>query len=204
MSATTTPQDSGAKILSAAAELFGERGYKATATRAIAERAGVNEVTLFRRFKNKQGILAALGEQWAESMAGFAVESMPAAEDTRGTLLALARMEVAQANRFGAAAMRLALDAHSTPEVAELMSGGPSSNHDGLAEYVAQRQAAGDIRRDLSPDIVADAFFALTSTLVMSRQLLAGTTELYGLSSDDTTDQLFALFWAGIKKRKKH
>lgn len=194
----TTGQDAGARILSAAAELFGERGYKATTTRAIAERAGVNEVTLFRRFKNKQGVLAALGERWAASMAGFAVESIRDPSDTRGTLLQLARMEVAQATEFGAAAMRLAFDAKSTPEVAELMAGGPSSNHQGLAEYVALRQTAGDLRPDLSPDIIAEAFFALTSTLVMSRELLAGSGDLYGLTPAETTSQLFELFWFGV------
>jgi len=48
--------DTETKILTAAAELFSERGYAGTTTRAIAGRAGVNEVTLFRRFENKAGV----------------------------------------------------------------------------------------------------------------------------------------------------
>ena len=103
----------GEAILAAAAELIGERGYNATTTRAIAERAGVNEVTLFRHFKNKQGILAALAETWAPRMAGFAVGAVPEPGDTRGTLARLAEMEVAQATAIGGVAMRLAMDAAS-------------------------------------------------------------------------------------------
>ena len=90
-----TPETgTGEAILAAAAELFGERGYRGTTTRAIAGRAGVNEVTIFRRFANKQGVLSALGESWAASMAGFAVAAggIPDPADIRATLHSLARM----------------------------------------------------------------------------------------------------------------
>ncbi len=45
------------KILEAARTLFVKNGFKATTTRHIAKNAGVNEVTLFRRFKSKTNIL---------------------------------------------------------------------------------------------------------------------------------------------------
>lgn len=38
-------------------ELFAERGYDATATAQIAERAGVSEMTLFRHFATKEALL---------------------------------------------------------------------------------------------------------------------------------------------------
>ena len=44
-------------ILEAAIELFGERGYTATPTVSIAEKAGVAEGLIFHHFKNKAGIL---------------------------------------------------------------------------------------------------------------------------------------------------
>ena len=47
------------KIIQAAIELVKERGYKAATTREIAMRAGVNEVTIFRNFKNKKGVIEA-------------------------------------------------------------------------------------------------------------------------------------------------
>lgn len=41
------------RILRAFLWLAGERGFEATTTRAVAEAAGVNEVTIFRQFNDK-------------------------------------------------------------------------------------------------------------------------------------------------------
>lgn len=53
------------RIIRAAIELVDEKGYKGATTRAIAERAEVNEVTLFRNFGNKKGILDAAIEKYS-------------------------------------------------------------------------------------------------------------------------------------------
>ena len=47
-------------LIQAALELFLEQGVHQTTTRQIADRAGVNEVTLFRNFGNKYGLLQAV------------------------------------------------------------------------------------------------------------------------------------------------
>lgn len=44
------------KILDAALKLFSQKGYKGATTLDIAVEAGVNDSTLFRRFKNKQNL----------------------------------------------------------------------------------------------------------------------------------------------------
>ena len=44
------------KIMDAALKLFAKYGYKGATTRAIAEESGFNELTLFRRFKNKENL----------------------------------------------------------------------------------------------------------------------------------------------------
>ena len=195
-------RDSGEEILKAAAQLFGERGYKGTTTRAIAERAGVNEVTIFRRFANKQGVLRALTEMWAGKMAGFAVGTIPEATDTRGTLEYLARMEVAQAMEFGGAALRLAIDARSVPEVEAMTGDGTSQNLHHLVDYLSSRQGAGDLRDDLDPHVMAEAFFALTSTLVMSRQVIGDGSIPYDLPSDEVVRQLIELYLAGVAPKE--
>ena len=46
-------EDAKSRILEAALDLFSDRGFYATTTRKIAQKAGVNEVTLFRHFNNK-------------------------------------------------------------------------------------------------------------------------------------------------------
>ncbi len=185
-------------ILTAAAELFGERGYKGTTTRMIAERAGVNEVTIFRQFGTKQGLLKGLGDLWSKSMAGLVAESAPDPTDVRATLEALALMEVRQALSFGAPAVRLALDAGSVPEVAAIMGDGPGGNLSGLATYLASRQAAGDLRQDLDPNVMAEAFFALTSGFVMSRQVLGERFGDYRLELSVVARQLFEIYLTGV------
>ncbi|MFN7244993.1 MAG: TetR/AcrR family transcriptional regulator, partial [Dietzia cercidiphylli] len=59
--------------------LFAERGYDATSTAEIAERAGMSERTLFRHFPTKERLL--LADQFDPSMAE-AVRARPADEPT--------------------------------------------------------------------------------------------------------------------------
>lgn len=53
------------RLIKAALELFSSQGVTETTTKAIAELAQVNEVTLFRQFGNKQGLLLAVIEDSA-------------------------------------------------------------------------------------------------------------------------------------------
>ncbi|MGK7877706.1 MAG: TetR family transcriptional regulator [Xenococcaceae cyanobacterium] len=57
-----TRSSTRARLIKAALELFTSQGFTETTTRQIAELAQVNEVTLFRQFGNKQGLLLAVIE----------------------------------------------------------------------------------------------------------------------------------------------
>jgi AcrR family transcriptional regulator len=52
-----------ARILDAAAEVLAERGYTATTTNAVAERAGVSIGSLYQYLPNKEALLVALAER---------------------------------------------------------------------------------------------------------------------------------------------
>jgi AcrR family transcriptional regulator len=56
----TVKQSTKERLITAALDLFIDQGIPATTTKAIAERAEVNEVTLFRHFGNKNGLLLAI------------------------------------------------------------------------------------------------------------------------------------------------
>src|ERR687886_2969963 len=60
-----TPSSTRQRLINAALELFTSQGVTETTTRQIAELAQVNEVTLFRQFGNKQGLLLAVIEDSA-------------------------------------------------------------------------------------------------------------------------------------------
>ncbi len=51
------PDQTRARILAAAREIFARKGTRGTTTREVADRAGVNEATLFRHFGTKQTLL---------------------------------------------------------------------------------------------------------------------------------------------------
>lgn len=194
MSAT---HDTEARILDAAAELIATHGYAATTTRAIAEKAGVNEVTLFRRFENKRGVLVALGERFQSQQAGHAAASRPDSEGARDTLLNLARMEIASTAATGGLALRLAFDARSVPELSELLGDAIPANLYGLAEYMAERQARGELRNDVDARVLAEAFFTLTSSYVMYRIIMGVLPMPEDVETDKGLEQLFEVFWSG-------
>lgn len=60
-----TTKGTAERIIEAALQLISEKGYTAATTKTIAELAGVNEVTLFRHFGNKRGLLKAIVEQFS-------------------------------------------------------------------------------------------------------------------------------------------
>lgn len=54
--------DTSIEILTAARDLFSQKGYNAVTTKEIAKQAGVNEVTIFRKFQSKQKLFEAVFE----------------------------------------------------------------------------------------------------------------------------------------------
>ncbi len=54
------------RIIEAAKKLFMENGFKGTTTKMIAEEAQVNEATIFRHFKTKEGIFVEISKEITE------------------------------------------------------------------------------------------------------------------------------------------
>ena len=82
---------SRARLQEAALDLFRERGYSATTTAAIAERAGVTDRTFYRHFKDKSEILFGDEDRIAQLLAGTVTASgSPVPVALREALRALA------------------------------------------------------------------------------------------------------------------
>lgn len=62
------------QILDAALEVIVQRGYAGATTREIAAAAGINEVTLFRRFGNKDNLLRSVVEAEAKAFIAADIE----------------------------------------------------------------------------------------------------------------------------------
>ena len=80
------------RLLEAAARVFAREGLTGATTRAIAEEAGVNEVTLFRHFQSKDRLLAAVvNDNFGTKSVPNPVELPVLSGDLHADLLALAR-----------------------------------------------------------------------------------------------------------------
>ncbi len=165
------------RILDAAEDLFASHGFGGTTTRSLAQRAGVNEVTLFRRFGSKAGVLQAMGERVAAQTAGLTTVDLPDDLDVQVALERLAGAELAGARRFGALTLRLVMESAGQAEVAAALGGGAGRNREAVARFLAARQVRGQLRGDVSAELLAESFFALTSGLVLGR-LLSGAEAL--------------------------
>ena len=67
MEVLSMPQQTREKILEAAIDLMSLKGFSSTTTKEIAQAAGVSEMTLFRKYKNKQEILDCVIDKYTSS-----------------------------------------------------------------------------------------------------------------------------------------
>jgi AcrR family transcriptional regulator len=86
------PADTRQRLVGPAARVFARDGLTGATTRAIAQEAGVNEVTLFRHFQTKDRLLAAVvGENFGAKGEEARVPLPPTTADFRADLIALGR-----------------------------------------------------------------------------------------------------------------
>jgi AcrR family transcriptional regulator len=186
------------KIIQAAIELFASQGVSETTTKQIAELAQVNEVTLFRQFGNKHGLLLAViedAEVFAQLGQSLTTELPPASS--------LAEMLRTYANTCLQAL-------EQTPAVIRSLVGESgqysTENRQGLGRSFdrANRRVAkylktniGESQSDLQLPI--EQLTSLLHTLLFGYATIELTSEFHGLWRDraDFLDRVVALFLAG-------
>ena len=157
-----------AKILGAARELFERNGTRGTTTREVAERATVNEATLFRHFGSKRALLDAMREQ-ACGVEQFrsVLASLPGvdfAADLRAIAYHVVDHMIA---KRGMMCISLAEEAAGTDDAPEWR--GPSQILTGLAAYFTAHVHAGRIQGE--PEFVARYFLGILFSYVVGRKL---------------------------------
>jgi AcrR family transcriptional regulator len=79
------------RILTAAARIFDERGYRATTTNHVAAEAGVSVGSLYQYFPNKDALLVALAERHIDEVAGRFGERLARLREEQPPLVATVR-----------------------------------------------------------------------------------------------------------------
>ncbi|MDX2854341.1 helix-turn-helix domain-containing protein [Actinacidiphila glaucinigra] len=158
------------ELLTAAAELFTTQGYAATTTRAVAERAGMRQASIYHYFAGKEDILAALLEGTVRPSLDLA-HSLVARTDApaEARLWALCRADVAllcgSAHNLGAL--------YLLPEVRAGRFGGFRAVRDELKAAYAALLAATAPGAALPPSGLAvrvDLVFGLIEGVILIRR----------------------------------
>ena len=185
-------------ILDAALELFVELGYKGTTTRAIAARARVNEVTVFRQFGTKQGLFRAVvlrETDIRDRLEGFELR-------LSGDMAAdLARIGNIMSEEMGSRTMFLKLifsEVGRDPTLWAYVSQAPFGVIGKLEDYFEQAKAEG-LLGDIDPHLAATAFFSFFFRSLISRSFLGRDVFI---DMDRSTVEGFArIFVDGIRRR---
>jgi AcrR family transcriptional regulator len=182
------------RILRAAAQVFAEAGYARATTRALAAAAGVNEVTLFRHFGNKQNLFAAVIEQFGGPAVTIALEAQLTGEYRQDLLTIGTRLLQLLLERKDALRLMLCEATHF-PEVQEVMVQNPRQIRLMLAEYLRQQIERGQVR-PLHPEAMAQAFLGMFFSYAIAAGLLEDSLEPE-LSTEDLLAQFVDIFVMG-------
>ncbi len=173
---------SGAKVavLRCTLELLRERGVAAVTTRAVAERAGVSEGSIFYHYGDRVGLLMAVFTHGLQPLQlGHRGESPGA--DHGGVLLEFSR----GVERFLDQALPVLTAAQSDNELRDALARhmeahdlGPHRGVDAVAAYIAAEQQAGRARRDIDPAALAAGLVGSAFIRAYQQQMLGHTRGL--------------------------
>ncbi|HEX5148240.1 MAG TPA: helix-turn-helix domain-containing protein [Candidatus Limnocylindrales bacterium] len=165
-----------ARVLDAARELFGERGYGATTIDAIAARADVSPETIYAAFGNKRAVLSGLVDvSVAGGVGAAAVLEQDWVQDLRDEPDLRRRIRILATNGRAILERRAAVDeivrgaASADPEIAALRDRGKTQRYAGQRELLALVAGTAGLRAGLTLGVAADVLYAI------------GSPETYGL-----------------------
>ena len=194
-----TPRKSTkARLIEAALDLFAERGVTETTTKAVAERAQVNEVTLFRNFGNKYRLLLAVIQDSAvfAKLVHALVEQANAKDNVADFLQEYAKESLRTLDKAPDLVRSIVGEAGNYPRENRLALGkGLSEANRYVAEYLEKAIAAQGLESRLTPEQIV----YLLNFLLLGYFIVKSSTEGYTLGDeqDDFLDNLGTLFLQG-------
>ena len=170
-------EDTRERIVTAARELFADRGVEGATVAAIARQAGVAEPTVYAVFGSKREIMAALlARTEQEAGAGAWAGQIAAEPDPAAKVVLFARWsrELITSSRDVVAA------AHRGPATAELASEGDRRRREAIEALVAAVAATGALKPGLTAGQATDRAWILTGPEVYLLAAACGwTAETY-------------------------
>lgn len=192
-----SPDETRRKIIEAAVEVGSARGYARATTKAIAEAAGVNEVTLFRHFGTKNNLFSAAVEQYGGPALAPAIETQLTGDyrqdlTTVGNLFMKILLERREMLRL------LLCESTHIPEVRTTLSRNPHELRKMLARYLQSQMENGIIKKG-HPEAAAQAFLGMFFSYAISLNILDEAIKP-AISNSELVSQFVEIFVAGTLK----
>jgi len=184
------------RILDAALELMYERGYEGTTTRAIAEAAGVNEVTLFRQFGTKRNMFIAVIDRETDIAEELTDTQIAFTGDLRADLRMAGERMAHEMVAKGKLVKLIMMEAHKDPGIWEHVSHTPFSILGYITKYFEGSMSEGRVR-DADPYLMAIAFFSFFFRSMIANAFLG--SDVFIEMGPDTIEAFVDMFITGIR-----
>lgn len=179
------------RILAAAVKVFARNGFYATRVSEVAKAAGVADGTIYLYFKSKEELLLSLFEDRVNKLLSFMREELPKKPDAPAKLRAVIDMQLGllEGERDLAEVITVILR-QSTRLMKEYAAPHFNAYLDAIAKIVADGQAAGTFRKDVSPHIAARAIFGALDGITLTWALGRAEQGALGRAAGQLADVL--------------
>jgi TetR/AcrR family transcriptional regulator, fatty acid metabolism regulator protein len=187
--------DKRERILDAAVRVFARKGFHRARVSEVAKAAGVADGTIYLYFKSKDALLVSLFEDRVERLLAFLEAELPRAASASEKLRRVIELQLGllEGERDLAEVVTVILR-QSTKLMKQYAAPKFTAYLDAIGRVVADGQAAGELRRDVSPHLAARAIFGALDGIAMTWAL--GKADRGGLVR--ASGQLAAIVLRGL------
>jgi len=165
-----SPEETRQRIIDAAVEVGAKLGYAKATTKAIAEAAGGNEVTLFRHFGTKADLFSAAIERYGGPAMAPAIEAQFTGNYHQDMLM-LGNLLMDVFLERGEMMRLLLCESVHIPEIKTVLVRNPRELRKMLARYLQSQMEKGTIREQ-HPEALAQAFMGMFLSYIISLYML--------------------------------
>ena len=179
------------RILDAAVAVFAKTGFHATKVSDIARQAGVADGTIYLYFRSKEELLVSLFEDRLERLLQYLELELEKIDSVPQKFRRIVELQLGllQDERELAEVMTIILR-ESTKLIKEFAAPKFMQYLDAIARVVAEGQARGDFRSDISPHLVARSTFGALDGIALTWAVGRGEPEALTRAAGQLADLL--------------
>jgi len=161
--------DKRERILDAAVRVFARKGFHATRVSEVAKAAGVADGTIYLYFESKDHLLVSLFEHRVERLLAYLETELPRVPTAAHRLRRIIELQLGllEGERDLAEVVTVILR-QSTRLMKEHAAPAFNAYLDTIARVIAEGQASGELRDDVSPHLAARAVFGALDGITMT------------------------------------